>query len=199
VWVHGGGFYEGTRADMAAYAEEFARRGFLTVTIDYRLHTTGFLRRGGWGRALADAQHDAQAAVRWLRHRASALGVDERRIYLGGFSAGAFAALRASERAEDPGRSGSPGVSSRVAGAIGVAGGGDVGSIDAGDPPVLLLHGTRDVLVPYRSSVRTCAAYRRAEANCSLVTFPGAGHELGVLSLERRVFPAVGRWLARRG
>src|SRR4051812_15939637 len=47
VWVHGGGFYEGSRTEVASYATEFARRGFISLAVDYRLHTRAFLRRGG--------------------------------------------------------------------------------------------------------------------------------------------------------
>jgi acetyl esterase/lipase len=199
VWIHGGGFYEGTREEIGPYSVEFARRGYLSISIDYRLHTESFvLRRNGWKRAAVDAQHDAQAAVRWVRRHAVALGVDTDRIYVGGFSAGAITALRVSQRPEDPGRSGNPGLSSRVSGAISVAGGGDTGSIGRGDPPALLLHGTRDGNVPYSWARETRNAYRRAGVACTLISYPGVGHSLGVLALDRRVFPAIARWLARR-
>ena len=112
---------KGSRADIASYAAEFARRGFVSLSVDYRLHARAFLRRGGYGRALADAQHDVQAAVRWVRLHASSLGVDERQIYAGGFSAGAITALRVGERPDDPGSSGNPGLSSRVAGSVSVS------------------------------------------------------------------------------
>ena len=133
-----------------------------------------------------------------MRRHAAALGADPRRIYAAGFSAGAITALRVGERPGDPGRSGNPGFSSRVAGTISVAGGGDLRSIGPGDAPALLVHGTRDGLVPYRWALQTRAAYRRAGVSCTLVTYQGVGHELGVLSVERRVYPVVARWLARR-
>src|SRR5205085_664082 len=116
VWIHGGGFFEGTRAEIGAYAAEFARRGYLSLSVDYRLHTERFVTRGGFARAA----------------------------------------------------------------------------------PALLAHGTRDGLVPYRWALQTRAAYRRAGVSCTLVTYQGVGHELGVLSVERRVYPVVARWLARR-
>src|SRR5436190_16698936 len=37
VLVHGGGFVDGSRQDLAAVAEAFARRGYVAVTIDYQL------------------------------------------------------------------------------------------------------------------------------------------------------------------
>src|SRR4051812_5322682 len=81
VWIHGGGFYEGTRAEIGPYAEAFARRGYLSLSIDYRLHTESFVMHGGYTRAIADAQHDAQAAVRWVRRHAASLGADTHRIH----------------------------------------------------------------------------------------------------------------------
>jgi alpha-beta hydrolase superfamily lysophospholipase len=74
--------------------------------------------------------------------------------------------------------------------------GGDLASIGPGDAPALLLHGTVDGLVSYRWALTTRNAYRRAGVPCRLVTYRGVGHELGVLSLQRRVFPAIARWLA---
>jgi acetyl esterase/lipase len=194
VWVHGGGFVGGDRSHMAPYAAEFARRGYLTASISYRLTTRADLSRAGYGWALAAAQHDAQAAVRWFRRRAVALGADPRRIHVGGYSAGAVTALRVGERADDPGRSGNPGLSSRVASAISIAGGGHLGSIDRGDAPALLLHGTRDALVPFSWARDTLAAYRRAGVRAQLVSFLGVGHNIA--SSERdRVIPIVARWL----
>ena len=62
--------------------------------------------------AAVQAQHDAQAAVRWLRAHAADLGVDPSRIAIGGGSAGADVALLVGAHSEDPGTSGTPGQSS---------------------------------------------------------------------------------------
>ena len=198
LWVHGGGFYEGTRDEMRDYARSMARRGWVALSVGYRLSTRAQLRRRGRARALRAAQHDVQAAVRWTRRRAAGLGVDPNRVYAGGFSAGAYTALRVGARAGDPGSSGNPGFPSGVAGVVAVAGGGDPAALDGGDPPALLLHGTRDRLVPYRRSVDTLAAYRRAGVPCRLISFPGVGHELGALRVAQRLMPHVARWLAAR-
>ena len=43
-------------------------------------------------------------------------------------------------------------------------------------PPMLLLHGTEDQLVPFDQSVRMCEAVTAAGGDCTLVEYPGADH-----------------------
>src|SRR5438045_3039292 len=45
-------------------------------------------------------------------------------------------------------------------------------------PPLLLVHGTADTLVPASQSARMCEAARRAGASCDLLEIEGAGHGL---------------------
>jgi len=170
VWVHGGGFRSGSKANMAADAASFARRGYVTVTINYRL------RDDNIGQAIADAQHDAQAAVRWLRRFADQYRVDVNRIAIGGSSAGAITALYVANHSEDPGTSGNPGFRSDVQVALSRSGFG--GFYSAGDPPIALFHGTADGTVPYQTAVDTCRNHRAAGNVCQLTTYQGAGHGL---------------------
>ena len=120
VWIHGGGFTAGDKASGAAKATYFARLGYVVVSINYRL-----LSPDGCGgdrepppiceQAVEAAQHDAQAAVRWLRANASTYRIDPDRIAAAGSSAGAVTSLVVSWRPDDPGNSGNPGPSSRRA------------------------------------------------------------------------------------
>ena len=48
--------------------------------------------------------------------------------------------------------------------------------VHAGAPPVLLLHGDSDTLVPADQSIRLAAALRDVGAPVSLVLVPGASH-----------------------
>ena len=114
VWVHGGGFSAGDKSNGADWATAFARRGYVAVSIGYRLLATGPC--GGTGpvpehcyTAAYAAQHDAQAAVRWLRKNAAFLGIDPNRIAMSGESAGAVTSLLVGWRSDDPGTSGNPG------------------------------------------------------------------------------------------
>ena len=92
VWVFGGNFLTGDRSQLADYAVEFARRGYVTATIDYRLLKSydPFITLGV---ALAAAQSDAQAAIRYLRVHADGLAIDPGRIAIGGWSAGSLTAF----------------------------------------------------------------------------------------------------------
>ena len=170
VWVHGGGFSAGSRAGEADNATSFAKRGYVTVSISYRL------RVGNIGDAINDAQHDAQAAVRWLRRHADELGVDPDRIAIGGTSAGAITALLVGNHAEDPGTSGNPGFRSDVQAAVSISGFG--GHYSPGDAPAILFHGTADNVLPYALAVGTCDEIRRVGNVCELHTYEGAGHNL---------------------
>ena len=170
VWVHGGGFSAGSRAGEADNAASFAKRGYVTVSISYRLRSSAI------GQAITDAQHDAQAAVRWLRRNADELRVDPDRIAIGGTSAGAITALMVGNHVEDPGTSGNPGFRSDVQAAVSISGFG--GHYSPGDAPAILFHGTADNVLPYSLAVGTCDEIRRVGNVCELHTYEGAGHNL---------------------
>ena len=197
IWVHGGGFTWGERGFLSNYATAFAERGFVSATITYRLAGDQLGRVGYVGAARA-AQHDAQAAVRWFRRRAKRLNINPRRIFVGGHSAGAFTALEVAVSAEDPGRSGNPGYSSRVRGAIGFSGGlVDPGGIERGDAPMLLVHGDGDTTVPVRSSERVCAAAKTARVSCTLERLAGGDHYVPY-NRSDEVVRATARWIRDR-
>jgi len=51
-----------------------------------------------------------------------------------------------------------------------------VDHVDSGDPPMLLIHGTGDRIIPYEQSERMAEALRRAGVSHRLVLIPGVGH-----------------------
>ena len=57
-----------------------------------------------------------------------------------------------------------------------LAEGSPVTHVDAGDPPALLLHGTEDATVPYRSTTVLADAFRDASVPVEVFTGEGAGH-----------------------
>ncbi|MBL9211144.1 MAG: SMP-30/gluconolactonase/LRE family protein [Opitutaceae bacterium] len=79
VCLHGGGWFRGERGNLTQLAQALAARGFVVVTISYRL--------SGEAKFPA-ALHDAKAAVRWLRANAATYGIDPGAIGVTGLSAG---------------------------------------------------------------------------------------------------------------
>jgi acetyl esterase/lipase len=79
VCIHGGGWTAGHRRQMARTIEVLARRGFVAVTIDYRLAPR---------HAFPACLEDCCTAIRWLRSQAERLSIDPKRLGVVGLSAG---------------------------------------------------------------------------------------------------------------
>jgi acetyl esterase len=66
-------------------------------------------------------------------------------------------------------------------------------------PPYLLLHGTKDMGVPYEQSVAMCNAMKRAGASCELITIEGGGHGGWDSDPAMRGYPdQIVKWLAAK-
>jgi acetyl esterase/lipase len=79
VFVHGGGWQTGNRAEFAPMAIRLAERGFAAATVSYRLSPEA---------RYPAAIHDVKSALRWVRAHAGAYGIDPGRIAVAGGSAG---------------------------------------------------------------------------------------------------------------
>jgi len=183
VWAHGGGFSGGDKArgPSPALARLFARLGYVTVSINYRLLAasgcSGSNTRADCTSAALAAIDDGKAAVRWLRANASTYGVDPNRIAIGGESAGGITAAGVGLTPETAGNSGNPGPSNRVNAWIAISGGIPGGAlVDRGDSPGYLFSGTEDRVVPHQWSVETAAEMVRDGNFVVLRTIEGAGH-----------------------
>ena len=116
VWVFGGGwgFFDSTRAQCPILTA--AERGYVAVTVDYRL--TSARDPAGKVKYPFPAQiQDVKGAIRWLRAHAQQYHVDPERIGIVGWSSGGHLALLAglTEPADGlEGDGGHAGVSSRV-------------------------------------------------------------------------------------
>jgi acetyl esterase/lipase len=181
IWVHGGAFIVGSRTspEIVDEATTFAKKGYVSIAISYRLSPSGCSAATPTSEcllAITDAQADAQTAVRWLRSNATTYGVDPTRIAIGGSSAGAITALNVGFNGDTPRPGPLPQVSSRVQAAVSISGAALGGGISAGDAPSLLFHGTNDLLVPYAWGQNTVNSARAAGLTSWLVTWSGAGH-----------------------
>lgn len=173
IFQFGGGFLIGTRNQppIPQYCEYFAKCGYVVASIDYRI---GFdvLSTGSAERAVVRAVQDQRAAVRHLCQRANIYGIDTASIFLTGTSAGCFAGLHSTFMVEAQIPASSHGIWSEPddLGSIDSSGNNDYGNrsprargiinhwgaildtalIDPNDSvPVLSIHGTVDMGVPY--------------------------------------------------
>jgi para-nitrobenzyl esterase len=182
VWVHGGSFAGGSKEspELVEEANYLARKGYVNVSINYRLVAGGCTGSGDINKcvtAIGQAREDAQTAVRFLREQAATYRIDPNRIAIGGSSAGAITALNVAYSPENPGPGDHQGFSSAVQAAQSLSGAQLAsGPIDAGDAPALLFHGTADSLVPYSWAQATVQQATDAGLLAVLVTWEGAGH-----------------------
>lgn len=177
IWLHGGSFQEGHKGTMTEFARRFAQRGFVSASVNYRLREDAEFDYTDPDDELAeevkrDAQHDIQAAVRWLRANAGDLRIDPDLIFVAGYSAGGTAALRVAAYPDDSGSSGNPGPSSSVAAAVAVSGSLEPGILEAPSGPTLLIHGENDTKVPFEDVEAACSSVAR----CRLVAVPSVDH-----------------------
>ncbi len=164
VWLAGGWFGRGQAQDMQSYAEAFARRGYVSVTMGYRARP-GLLccptdDIEGVTAAVADATEDAAAGVRWLRDHADEYGIDPDAIAVGGAQGGAAAAFGLAHVAHAP-----------IAAAVPVDGVG-FGRPDRGEAPFLALHEQRSTVAPQHLSDWACDRARSRGTTCSTAAFP---------------------------
>jgi len=97
VWIHGGGFTRGNGISEGYDGENFARKGVVLVTINYRLGAFGFLAHPA---LTAESGHHASgnyalldqiAALEWVKKNIHAFGGDPHRVTIFGESAGSWA------------------------------------------------------------------------------------------------------------
>jgi acetyl esterase/lipase len=191
VFIHGGGWAAGNRAHHLSHIQDAARRGYVSVTITYRLATDK-------GNQFPAQVEDVKCAVRWLRSQAKELNIDPKRIGAIGFSAGAHLAMMLGTMDKDDGlegKGGSPDQSSKVQAVVSYFGPTDltlpyppaserivrkfiggskeekadaykkaspINYVNTGDAPMLLFQGTKDVLVPYQQAFVMAEALSKA-------------------------------------
>jgi poly(3-hydroxybutyrate) depolymerase len=178
IYCHGGGFTSGTRTNSWAvkFCQGFAKRGYVTASIDYRLGLASNSNNDILSAQIRAVQ-DAKAAIRYFKQTAVEQGnpyrIDTAQIYISGESSGALIALQTayltsvSSFAEiaDPlilaGLGGIEGnnpiaYSSNVAGVISMSGALlDLNWLSASTLPVISVHSSNDASVPYKHGLAT--------------------------------------------
>ena len=98
ILAFGGSFISGERGDLAGLCESYARRGFVAVSIDYRLYDLPlipFPTSDEMRDVVVRSISDFKAAIRFMREDAATSNtfrIDPNMIFVGGVSAGAIAA-----------------------------------------------------------------------------------------------------------
>jgi len=96
VWIHGGTLIWGTAHSRMYDGREFAKRGIVLVSINYRLGPLGYLAHPELSKESADnisgnyGLLDQIAALRWVRQNIASFGGDARNVTIFGESAGAL-------------------------------------------------------------------------------------------------------------
>lgn len=179
VLIHGGAFVGGSRTSYDGVALDFARRGFVVASIDYRLRLASDpdLQNAG----ARDGIIDGMEAVRYLKANATTYGIDTTRIGAIGNSAGGVIALGLA-LAEDTAPPGplaaySPTIDAAVSTGAHLTPGLDQLALTADDSPVLLFNHEQDPAAgPAEYAFETCAAVRASGNTCDFRVQPGTGH-----------------------
>lgn len=176
VFIHGGAWKSGKRSDYLVYLVDFAKRGFVTATVSYRLLNDG---------PYPACAEDIRDAVAWFFRNSEQYGYDTSRIALIGGSAGAHLATLTGYGWKNPGEAAdSTNNVHKIKALVDIYGPVDltteyarnhslitaligktykespglyaeaspVSYLDKNDPPTLILHGTSDRLVPISQS-----------------------------------------------
>lgn len=195
VFLYGGGWRNGSKADVAYVGAAFARRGFVVVIPEYR-HIPAV--------GLSEILGDNAAAVAWTIGHAAEFGGDPHRVVVAGHSSGAWAAAMLGLDATWLKRAGaSPG---DLAGVVGLAGpyatsaltdpldkqifsGTDptmqpINHAAGRHPPLLLLTGAEDGDVRPSGTVALANRLLAGQDPPQTHIYPGIGHGQIVRSLS---------------
>ena len=101
IWAFGGAYVFGNKQspDIVTLSNSFAKRGYVNASIDYRLSRDLVVNSDASNayEAVLKATHDMRAAIRYFYKDAETINkykIDTTKIYIGGVSAGAVAALQ---------------------------------------------------------------------------------------------------------
>jgi acetyl esterase/lipase len=165
IHLHGGGFTQGGKShEGVVLLNQLAAHGWLCVSANYRLRSAG---------AFPSPLVDTKRVIAWIREHASDYGGDPRQIFLAGSSAGGHLAVSAALTPDRPEfQPGFADIDTRVAGVVVLYGylGPRTSDRDSSPaalarpdaPPLLVIHGAGDTMVPPAGPRSVAGALRTA-------------------------------------
>ena len=201
------GWDKGQVAQFAPHCVYFASRGMLTMAFDYRVSSKVP------GAGPLDAISDARSAIRWLRLNAVELGINSGKIVGVGGSGGAHAIASSAilegfdDRTDNLDSSPAPNAlvlfnpvldTSKKGFGLdrfpdpGVAKAANlIRSIRPGLPPMLVIHGTGDRVIPFANSVDFVKRATKKKNFCRMLEFEGQGHGFFNFNLSFEMYEAT--------
>jgi acetyl esterase/lipase len=198
IFVHGGSWKDGDRADYEFVGRAFAAQGYLTLVVDYRLLPQSIYP------AFIE---DVAKVIAWSNSNAKDFGGDGGKIYVVGHSAGAYNMAMAILNRHYLGDAGAdPASVKALAGLSGpydflpldspltIAAFGQVKDLPATQPikfvradapPFLLLHGTADTTVYPRNSRSLAKHIQEAGGQAAVKEYEGVTHVGVMLDLAK--------------
>jgi acetyl esterase/lipase len=224
LWIHGGGWSQGSRKQCLPVREGYLEQGYAIASLGYRLS----------GDAIHPAQiNDVMAAVVWLKKNATKYGLDRDHFAAWGSSAGGhLASLLGTFGGREVGKD-----TSRVQAVVSYYGPTDFAAfvktpgyerhadassgesklvggpvlekaeiskqvsptthVSKSSPPFLFVHGSADPVVPHNQSELLFDALKRSNVPARFHTIEGAGHG-GPSFSDKKVLALVDQFLQYR-
>jgi acetyl esterase/lipase len=172
IAIHGGGFLFGDKSEMTSLCREMAARGYLCVSINYRLlpGDPPGESTDQYTRTVMAAVSDADRAVRWLETNAAKYHADTARMFIAGASAGAVTSMLLAYNPEIK----TPRFRA-VADMWGTMGP-RVKWIRKGDSPLLIIHGKEDETITVSAAEQIDARAKEVGLQHETFLIDGMGH-----------------------
>lgn len=206
--------------------QTLAAAGYVCASVNYRLSAKSEVLADRLRQVWPGNLQDCKTAVRFLRHNAQRYQIDPQRIgAIGGSAGGHLVAMLAVTDSDDklePSVGNYGAVSSRIQAVVPMYGVHDVllharekGNplnasdeklcrqaspityVTADDPPALILHGTKDALVPVHQSQKLNQQLESVGVTSKLIIIEGAPHSFHLQPKQRDLRPEVIRFFDR--
>lgn len=210
--IHGGAFFRESRANpgIVGIAKGLAARGYIVVSVEYRMALDNpvpsdrvkelaalikpldmskvaaslNISEEQYEAAAPSAMDDALTALAWLSDQAGALSLDMSRLVVLGASAGAITTLYTVYNANNFGLQ-----APNAAAVIDLWGGfgfsQDASALEAGEPPLFIVHGTADAVVPIFFAEAVVARAKAVGVRYEYYPLEGYGHGFAYIDVMK--------------